>query len=214
MSKPSIDTSVPDDEWDALLPSLLPFPSSSASVPSLLLSSSSSSSGEFHVSSRKAYLMIGHCYIMENGSKGFCESRLDVSYLTEDQLWKLQSARFPKDKWTEIFSSIADGMISEWLENDPCDKSQVSSEVMAKPDQVPSLLLSSPKAANPKTGIFGVFPALSYEDDAVSNGVILGDEGANPTDKISQAMREFKQRFGRIKESGLLLCRISRPVTF
>jgi len=151
---------------------------------------------------------------MENGSKGFCESRLDVSYLTEDKLRKLQSARFPKDKWTEIFSSIADGMISEWLENDPCDKSQVSSEVMAKPDQVPSLLLSSPKAANPKTGIFGVFPALSYEDNAVSNGVILGDEGANPTDKISQAMREFKQRFGRIKESGLLLCRISRPVTF
>jgi hypothetical protein len=134
---------------------------------------------------------------MENDAKGFCEPKLDASYLTEVQLQKLQTARLPKDKWSEIFATISDGFFPEWLEDETSVKSHVSAEATAKPDQV-LLQLQSPKVAEQKTGIFDIFPSLSYEDESV--GDKSNEDEPDPMDEISQSMKEFKHRFSRIKE--------------
>jgi hypothetical protein len=60
----------------------------------------------------------------------------------------------------------------------------------------------SPRWASAKTGIFEVFPSLSYEDDNVSDeeSVDLSSDPDNlNSGEVTQVLKEFRSRFARLK---------------
>jgi len=148
--------------------------------------------------SRKAKLAVDHFYIKENETKAYCDPKLRVALLTATQLKILQELQLPKDQWVELFKAVEAGDLSAWFPEDAVQTACQTSEITTTP-----FALASPGAAEQKTGIFGVFPSLSYEDDNISvadASEASGDALERGTiTEISATMKEFKHRFNRIK---------------
>lgn len=140
--------------------------------------------------SRKARVLFDHVYILENESKAFFEPRLDIKALEDQQLKLILSRRFPKEQWNALFVAMDQGNYPDWL---LAAQAESTVDVTASLEDV--LTLKSPKQAVAKTGIFGIFPALSYDDE----DDIAEDLDIDPTDRLQSSVAEFKHRFARLK---------------
>jgi len=149
---------------------------------------------------RKAKLQFDHFYIRENDAKAYCDPKLSLSLLTTDQISYLQDLQLPKDQWLELFKAIDNGDGSNWF---PSDIASIADRVPEK-SEVSQFKLSSPTAAAQNTGLFGIFPALSYEDENVSDSETSATSGTSPNRQTMSEMivtlNDFKHRFRRLKE--------------
>jgi hypothetical protein len=130
---------------------------------------------------------------MEMDTKVFWDPRLEIRVLDSQQLAVLLDKRFCKEDWTSIFQDMEQGIYPEWL---------LSAQSLVCPnlDETATvedvLALKWPKQASNKTGIFDIFPALSYDDDDVS----LGDTDTVGIDAVQTSIAEFKHRFSCLKQ--------------
>ena len=127
-----------------------------------------------------------HVYILEAETKAFCEPRLEIKVLEDKQLAMLLSQPFPKEQWASIFTLMECGSYPDWLLAVQSEKSL---------DPVDVLSLQSPKQAAAKTGIFDVFPTLSYDEGEDVNEAESSDSVA----MIQHSIQDFRQRFARLK---------------
>jgi len=142
-----------------------------------------------------------HVYILEAETKAFCEPRLEIKVLEDKQLALLLSQPFPKEQWASIFTLMECGSYPDWLLAVQSEKSL---------DPVDVLSLRSPKQAAAKTGIFDVFPTLSYDEGEDVNKAESSDSVA----MIQHSIQDFRQRFARLKQSGSRHFKMLKWVTY
>jgi hypothetical protein len=143
---------------------------------------------------RKARVLFDHVYILENESKAFSEPRMAIKVLEEQQLKLMLSQRFPREQWNALFVAMEQGNYPDWLLAAQLDS---TADVTASLEDV--LTLKSPKQASVRTGIFSVFPALSYNDEDDTTDDVDVDAYIESTDKIQVSIDEFKHCFARLK---------------
>jgi hypothetical protein len=150
---------------------------------------------------RKAKLQVDHYYIRENDTKAYCNPKLNMALLTESQASQLRDLQLTKEQWIELFKSVESGDSSNWFPG-VIEYSSIQETGKASP----RVELMSPKAAKQKTGIFGSFPALSYEDDNASDSETSVTSGMTPNwqtmSEMMTTLKDFKHRFQRIKAKG------------
>jgi hypothetical protein len=102
---------------------------------------------------------------MENKSKAFCDPRFDASRLEDDQLVQILSAYQARDKWSDIFNDLEQGVFP--VDGNLSVKLETVEEIEESPQPPVQERLDavSPKKATEQTGIFSVFPTLSYDDE-------------------------------------------------
>jgi len=147
---------------------------------------------------RKAKLQVDHYYIRENDTKAYCDPKLNMTLLTESQASQLRDLQLTKEQLIEFFKSVESGDSSNWFP-DVIESSSTHETGKASP----WVELMSPKAAEQKTGIFGFFSALSYEDDNASDSESSVTSGMTPhrqtMSEMMTTLKDFKHRFKRIK---------------
>jgi len=148
-------------------------------------------------STRKAKLQIDHFYVKETDSKAFCEPKLSMILLSDKQREHLHSLNLTKDNWVQLFLSVEKGELAPWFPGDLVLKDMATETQI--PSQVVDFTLASPRAADLKTGVFGIFPALSYEDDHASNSDREDEQDNMSFGEVISTVKDFKHRFGRIK---------------
>jgi hypothetical protein len=114
--------------------------------------------------SRKAKVVVESFYVLENEHKLYNEPKLAAGLLTEKQQEHLGAKAFTRDQWVDLFTAIELGNLPDWLIV-PALTDPVSVDTTNMLNNEKELLdLESPKRAAEKTGMFTVFPSLSYED--------------------------------------------------
>jgi len=132
-------------------------------------------------------------YVMENDQKVYVEPNLKATVLSDTQGQLILAQEMTRDQWTSLFLAIKQGNFPVWL---ICEASKKGSSV----NLTEALQLESPVKPTEKTGMFAIFPALSYEDDAsigedsTMSGTLL------TTEEVTTTIKDFKQRFSKIKQ--------------
>jgi len=143
--------------------------------------------------SRKAKVIVDTFYVMENNQKAYAKPKLHAAGLSYDQHLLLQSQELARDQWTSSFLAIEQGNLPDWLLLEAPAKSPPE-------DLTEDLQLESPVNAAEKTGIFNVFPALSYDDDALSGADSSASDVLLTTEEVTSSIRDFRQHFAMIKK--------------
>jgi len=131
-------------------------------------------------------------YVMETETKAYCEPKIDVSLLYDELLAKVLAASHTQHKWAEIFNDLEQGVQPTLVTHSP--KMETVKEVEEESEGKMDIKLT-PKFPD-QTGIFSVFPTLSYDDDAED----LSPEISKITkEDVLLSIREFKKRFARLK---------------
>jgi hypothetical protein len=111
-----------------------------------------------------------------------------IRVLEDKQLALLLSKRFTKEEWIMLFGAMEQGSYPDWL------------IAAATPADVPDrdvgdvgdvLGLCSPKQASTRTGIFDVFPALSYDEED-ENLKRVEMETTSPEENVQASIQDFK----------------------
>jgi len=133
---------------------------------------------------------------MENKSKAFCDPRFDASRLEDDQLVQILSAYQARDKWSDIFNDLEQGVFP--VDGNLSVKLETVEEIEESPQPPVQERLDavSPKKATEQTGIFSVFPTLSYDDEMENED---GDNTKVTKDSVLESTKEFKHRFAQLK---------------
>jgi hypothetical protein len=124
--------------------------------------------------------------------------KVQTNHPKTEQLALLLSQRFTKEKWTSIFASMEQGSYPEWLLS---VQSTPVKEDSNKPEPITSTMgvlgLRSPQQAVLKTGLFDIFPALSYDEEDPVNDA---EPSSSTEETISTSIQEFCHRFARLKQ--------------
>jgi len=112
----------------------------------------------------KAKVEAGWLYVKENDTKAFVEPILDPSFLSDGQLALLMSKSHMKEQWHKLFDDLQQGDFPEWLLSPSLIETQAVQPLATGSTNL-LIDIKSPTAANKKTDIFDIYPALSYEDD-------------------------------------------------
>jgi hypothetical protein len=136
---------------------------------------------------------------MENETKAFCEPKLDASFLNDDHLPKILSVYHTCEKWAEVFNDLEQGVRPSSFGLSPKMETvqELEEDIEPNPLTVTQLDLKSPAKAAERTGIFSLFPTLSYEDD--ESDEISQEDVKVPKEDVLLAIKEFKLRFDRLK---------------
>ncbi len=149
--------------------------------------------------SRKAKVVVESFYVLENEHKLYNEPKLSASLLTKQQQDLLGTKTFTREQWVDLFNAIELGNLPDWLivVTSPEPEGVVTTSRMS--DGKGLLDLESPKRAAEKTGLFTIFPSLSYDDYDSSEDEEVVDR-AMTSEEVTFSIKEFRTRFAKLKQ--------------